>query len=507
MSGFHAALRDRIAKSNGGETQLREMANIFDMTYGLYMSPRYLALQYLIGIDVIPLGRTMTLVGPPGSGKSVFGWFLSTLFAESQGFIGFVDAENKTSWDQVAGVYRAKGLNAKDWFWRLHPTEQQQMFEHTMTHGQELTKTITPRFEGKTKTKSSLYGAPLMYFVDSISYLASAAQVEKRVVKNEQGSSVGFAGAHKANNLSEHLSTFTPNYVDSWPALYVAINHQKAGLDEGGGGYGGPKKSEPGGALKDFMYSLNIEFAKANSIGKHIVGVKRQGMTLRTQKSCFADHGRQIGLLMCTTQEGDGISVNFEWGRALVDLLATGTKGWGGADKACPANSAILGDVLDMTRESQSKCSSKAMGLSGVSPEEMGEAIFHKCEQDDAFYAVVQQALWITRKRVHKPADWHPPVSKGKMAIDAARELMPLEGDKAGKKKAVKKASPRKAVPKAPAAPVASEPVAEVVAAPVVAAPVNAVPALPTPGLVSDPKVPEAPRRRSRSVPPAPTAS
>jgi len=506
---MHAVLRDRIAKTSGGATQLREMANLFDMTYGLPLGPKHLALQYLIGLDVLPLSRTMTLVGPPGSGKSVMGWYLSTLFAENDGFVTFVDAENKTSWDQVEGIYRAKDLAAKDWFMRLHPTTQQQMFEHTTLFGQQMTQLIAPECKPKTKQKNPVHGAPVMYFVDSISYLASAAQVKKRIEENEQGSAVGFAGAHKANNLSEHLATLTPHYVDSWPALYVAINHQKEKLDEEGSGGYGKKTQEAGGAHKEFMYSLNIEIMRANGIANHILGTKRQGMTLKTQKSCFSDHGRQIGLLMCTTQaEEGGIVVDFEWGRAIVDLLGAGSKGWGKKGH-CPVDTGMLAPFLTVEREAATKCSCKELDMKDVSPEELGMAIIDRCAPDDVFYKGIQKALWVERKRVHVPSKWVAP-DDGKMKIDDARALMPLSTDKKAPAPKKKKAPAKKAAASsAPAVkdarsmmPLADtkQPVADVVEAPVIpVAPTEVQHAeIPMETLPEPPAAPQASRPPSR---------
>jgi hypothetical protein len=360
-------LRDRISKSSGGATQIREMANIFDTMFGIPLPPMYLALQYLIGVDVIPLGRTITLVGPPGSGKSVFGWWISTLFAQNDGFVAFVDAEDKTSWDQVDGVYRGQGLNCQDWFWRQHPTSQEQMFEHLTIFQQELLKVIKDE-------KGGAYGAPIMFFVDSINYLSSGERVKKRVEQNDQGA-VGFAHAHKANNLTEYLQSFVPNAVSSWPATLVTINHQKTKMDpegssKGGKSFGAPEKYEPGGVHKDFMYSLNIELAKgAKGMAPHTRDVRKKSILLKTKKSCFAEEGRRIALVMETRQAAkedgsDGISVEFDWGRALVDLLAKGTKGWGDGEAVVAADA--LEGVLELSRTSKTACDCKTFGMQTI---------------------------------------------------------------------------------------------------------------------------------------------
>ena len=436
-----AVLRDRIAKTKGGATQLREMSNIFQNVHGLRLPPKYLALQYLIGVDVLPLGRTMTLVGPPGSGKSVFGWFLSTIFAKSSGFVCFADAEDKTSMDQVNGIYASEGMAAQDTFWRQGPKFQEQLFEQLTVFAQEMCKAVSGEVEG-------CFGMPVMYFVDSINYLASEATLAKRLDKNEHGS-VGYGHAHKANALSEYLATAVPQYISSWPSTLVTINHQKEKMgDDKPGGYGGPEKYEPGGVHKDFMYSLNIEFAKANGIAKHTVSERRQGMTLKTKKSCFSEHGRQIGLLMRTRQnaEGDGIVVDFDWARALVDILAGGNKGWGAKDKSC-VEATALSQILEISRDTANKASCPTLGLSGAAPEEVGNAIISRCEEDEEFYKALQSVLWITRKKAYDKDTWEPPKGDGKMSVAEARATIPLSVDAAPKKATKRRAPSKKAAP------------------------------------------------------------
>jgi ABC-type oligopeptide transport system ATPase subunit len=440
-----AVLRDRAARTKGGATQIREMANIFDNLYGVSLPPKYLALQYLMGIDVLPLGRTMTLVGPPGCGKSVFGWFLSTIFAKNHGFVCFADAEDKTSMDQVNGIYASEGLKATDTFWRQGPKSQEQLFENLTVFGQEMSKAIA----GGTK---GCEGMAIMYFVDSINYLAADGTKAKRLDKNEQGS-VGYGHAHKANALSEYLAAFVPDFISSWPTSLVTINHQKEKLgDDNKGGYGGPEKYEPGGVHKDFMYSLNIEFAKANSIAKHTTTEKRQGMTLKTKKNCFAEHGRQIGILMCTSQnkKGTGLLVDFEWGRALVDLLASGQRGWGGKDKSYVEVSA-LSEILEITRESAAKVNCPTLGMVGASPEDVGQAIFDKCDSDPVFYKALQRVLWITSKKVYNPKKWTAPNPDTKMSVGDARAILPLDVDQKKAPARKKRAAAPKSVPAPPA--------------------------------------------------------
>jgi len=90
----------------------------------------------------------------------------------------------------------------------------------------------------------------------------------------------------------------------------------------------------------------------------------------------------------------------------------------------------------------------------------LGLAIIDKCEQDDAFYKGIQKALWIERKRVHKPSAWVAP-GDGKMKIDDARALMPLECDKKAPAPKKKKAPAKKAAASA-------QPTADVVETPVI---------------------------------------
>jgi hypothetical protein len=432
------ALIDQFCKMKNGSEYIKDTQDTMNLTYGIEIPPRYLALQFLIGIDVLPLERSITLTGKQGAGKSVFGWFLSSFISGKGGYTGFVDAENKTTWDQVHGIYRGMGKPTADGnFWRVAPKTQEDMFSDLTTISSTMTSVCAKTHIKNPKTgkldDNPSYGIPLLYYVDSLSCLSSEDSAIKSLEKGEHVP--GYSGMKQAGNLTHYLKIFVPHFVNKWPAILLAINHDKDDNKEGGAPPSGFAKKEiytPGGVHKDFMYSLWIQVSRANSIGKHGVGEKRQGFTLKTLKSCFSEQGRQIGLLMKTVrdsyidkesqEERTTITVDFDWERALVDILAGGTVGWGSGESVVAASE--LNAILDITRESAAKCSSKTFGLKDVSPSEVGAAIIARCEEDPEFYSKLKKILWINTKKKYKKQDFKPPGTGTKLSAEEKNILM-----------------------------------------------------------------------------------
>ena len=75
-------------------------------TYGIPLTGN-IPLQYLMGIDVLPLERTMSLVGKEGTLKSSLGWYLANLFLDYQvakGLVFFINTEVKVNEDIIRGI-------------------------------------------------------------------------------------------------------------------------------------------------------------------------------------------------------------------------------------------------------------------------------------------------------------------------------------------------------------------------------------------------------------------
>ena len=72
-----AAFREGAATAFKGAGPIED--TFFHHTYGISLAGN-LPLQFLFGIDVLPLGMTIGLLGDEGSMKSTLGWHLCSYF-------------------------------------------------------------------------------------------------------------------------------------------------------------------------------------------------------------------------------------------------------------------------------------------------------------------------------------------------------------------------------------------------------------------------------------------
>ena len=104
---FLARMKDAAQKklADNPHVHFQDSAKFFDSIYGIPLTGN-LILQYLLGVDVLALGRCLTLVGEPGAHKSEFGWYLAKLMARAGGLVQFIDTENKSNTDQIDAVFQ-----------------------------------------------------------------------------------------------------------------------------------------------------------------------------------------------------------------------------------------------------------------------------------------------------------------------------------------------------------------------------------------------------------------
>lgn len=420
-------MREKAAKIPGGASIIRNNAKCFSEDRHLEVLPvPHTAFCYLFGIPGIPLGRAMTVVGKEGACKSVFSHWLEAIFLLNGGFVGFIDTEKKTNFDQVHGVYRnVLGDNwkaiMKQNFLFLDGSSQEDMISKQ-------------RFFGEQMSMMNIGGDvfPWIMNTDSINYLMQEAY-QKKVLEKDDQSDVGYAHMHKANKLQAWFGSCLPAFIDDYPALYTAVNHLKE-KSEQKGQFTVKTQHEAGGAFKEFAWSYKLVLAKAK-LADHVQSEKRQGITLTTAKSTGSENGRRIGLTMETQQviedgEYTGLDVSFSWDACLAELLC-GKPKW---DKEKSVTSASFRDEMGL-EHSGASYSCKHIGIEGVSAAELGAAIEYKMTEDTEFKNRIYKELWISNNKPLVFEDWVAP-SDAKMKVDELRKLFPPPDTKAKKKKA-----------------------------------------------------------------------
>jgi len=349
-------------------------------------------LQYLFGVDVIPLGRMLTLAGAEGSLKSLMGWYFMNLFAMRGGIPFFSDVEKKTNYDQVRGIFKNDMLYER--INKRFPSTVSELSK-AMAEAAEKYDEICPKRE-----------VPICYMIDSIGALTSEAAMTALDATGDAGNVAGFDGARRAFALTEFLRNFLPAKGDGRPFFVILINHLKVKLNEngGGGGFGPPAKTSLGGAHKDYMNTYTLELIKVGT--QEVKSEKRAKIIMKTLKSALSPTGLKIEVMARTKgpineryPEHDTVDtaveteddvqrlyVDFDWDLSLVELLTR--------EKGSTFEKAALSDVLTITGSGNSM-SCKRLGLSSVSKGELGAAI----HADAQVCKELQNVLGIFRKR------------------------------------------------------------------------------------------------------------
>lgn len=317
---------------------------LLDSVYGIELRNN-LPLQYILGVDVLALGRCMSLVGSWGSSKSSLGWYIASLFLDYGGIVISIDTEHKQNPDQILGI-----LGSKDKFEQviyLKASDLDEMLKFLMYYSKEYIKSVPFK------------NIPMLFLVDSLNAVTSKDSVEKQVKGDD---AAAYSGARNAGQIQETMRAFVPTYLDKNPILAVVINHQK--IDLGTMAMPGrpqPTK-EPGGVHKDFMYTWKLELRKAGS--KKSVSGDVPYYRIRTGKTSLGGQRPPIIVAYKNYYGPDGMEyIYYDWDEALTNLLVA------------PTTSKIaLKKVMHLVKVGN-KFNSDTLKLKGVSASVMGAAI------------------------------------------------------------------------------------------------------------------------------------
>lgn len=396
MSALSMALR------NAAATDLAKIGavpqdSLIDRVYGIPLEGN-LPMQFLLGVNVVPLERTLSLVGEKGSLKSVMSWYFGALFLRYKypGMVFFEDAEFKTNDDQIRGV--VQNDNLLDFIFTAEVHNVQEMIE-TMVFYSKQYDTLVPKKD-----------VPICYLVDSIGALTSQAAQAAMEKTGNVGDVAGFDRARTAALITEHFRSWVPMQAGK-PMLLIYVNHLKEKINaegqQGRPGYVPPEKVSPGGVHKDYLNTATIEMIKRSV--PQVKSEMRAEVIMRTLKASLTETGRKINVMMRTIgpqnaryPEGDTLGsleteddvqryyVYFDWDTSLVDLLVS--------DKfPAQALSDVLGGAGVTGKGNQVGC--KRLKLSQVSKQELGAAI----HADPVLTKELQDVLGVLRKRPYVP--------------------------------------------------------------------------------------------------------
>jgi RecA/RadA recombinase len=397
LDGFASAFRDSATRELN-KAGIVVLDNIIDDIYGIPLTGN-IPLQYLLGVDVLPLERTISLVGKKGTLKSTMGFYLAKLVLKHTrpGVCFFIDAELKTNYDMVRGLVQNDKLLEKF----MYPTEIigiEQLIRSMTAYGKEYDKMCPNR------------NIPALYLVDSLGALTSDAAVAAMEKSGSATDVSGFDNARRAADLTEHFRAWVPKYLRRHPVVLVYINHSKFKINQGGGANfrpGPPEKTSPGGDHKDYMNTATIELSPdATRTRENKTSVAYAQVWMKTLKAALAPTGRKIsvalitkgpknerypdGDILCKHENKEDVQryyLEFDWDTSLVEMIVD-AKGTGTAEKAAKD------DIVDIRGSGQS-LSSKTLGLDNVTPKVLGAAI----HADKTICKALQEVFGILRKR------------------------------------------------------------------------------------------------------------
>lgn len=343
------SLRDSAIKKFGSSAVF-DSASFLDSIYGVPIRNN-LILQHLLGIDVLALGRDMTVTGGYGATKSSFTYLLAKMFAEYGGFSVYIDAEHKANPDQILALYGDRGLMDSSFLYTTATSLDE--VRGSLNYYAEQYPILCPK-----KDK------PMLLIWDSMNAVTSEDGAEEQS-KNEQG---GFRAARNAAETQEFLKYYVPKKLAKLPILLVVVNHLKVKIDSNTRPGMPPPTYSPGGGHKDFTYTWALEFSKAGTKQSKTCVVKH--VKIKPGKSSLGptySYGIVVPYVSHYKQDGSEV-LYYDWDYALVDFLTSDL-----------VSKEALKKVMHLNRQG-AKVSSDTLGLKDVSLTEAGMAIHNNAE-------------------------------------------------------------------------------------------------------------------------------
>jgi hypothetical protein len=374
-TGKGSLLMQSLAQTVCPTLQVPEkMQDLVDQYVGLPLDGN-LALQYQIGVDVLPVRKIHTCVGETESFKSSFAVWMASLIMRCGGKNLYVETEGKLNYGQIA-LQLGYDVDTE----RFLPVPVDNMdsaINLLLTYAQSYDE-LCPN------------GEPLGLFLDSF----QGADYEENITRVEEGGSkhainaMKFAGRMKADMQRLIRLVPTRNIV------LVVINHQKEELKQIG-----PKTvpvlKEPGGAYKEFAFTCKFRLRRCGlvdqvsgntplvslSLMKNSSGAKRSdSLTVPYREDYDADETKS--------------RLYWDWDYALAELLLTG-KAISNAKVSRLLG--ISGVNVVKTNRLTNRVSSSTLGLKNVTFSELGAAI----HADPVMVKALQEDILNIRHRKH----------------------------------------------------------------------------------------------------------
>jgi RecA/RadA recombinase len=370
LDSLFESLRDATEKEFGKDG-VSSCSEFFDSIEGIPLDEN-LPLQFLVGIDVIPLHRVFHLVGEPASFKSTMAWYFAYKFLKNQGLVAWLDTEHKSNPDMVKAFLQGD----TEGFSKRVLVHELRSMDHTLKAMQRHAAWYDDSIPNKD--------VPFMLLLDSLGAVTSEESIDQM---NKAGKAVdgpSFVHAHRAAELTEQFRAYVPTHLASKPMFLLCTNHLKKEIGTNMPGMP-PKDRTGGGVGKDFASTCTIKMAAAKDMSTSKETKKL--LTMKTMKASLAPTGRKINVIMTLKrdEETGHEMAFFDWDTALCELLID--------DKQ--VSKTARNEIVQVTQVNKSKYNCTTLGLSGVHPRELGAALHANKEIREK----LQDLLGIHRKR------------------------------------------------------------------------------------------------------------
>lgn len=227
-----------------------------------------LAFEYLIRMNILPLGKLMMLVGIEKVGKSAFLFELVRWFRKYHGFGMLLEDESKFSADWASSII---GWDEPDALIHV-PCDSIEDWQKALTNA---TAWVKKEMIGDKKNPRPGKTWPFIIGVDSI--MGKSTKGTQKKIEDSGHSEQHFA--HEAGRITDYMR-FIPQKIARWPFLLVGVNHLKPTKDPRTGAL---IRQMAGGRGVNFQESLELEikWGKEGRRASCFELVDREGMRLR----------------------------------------------------------------------------------------------------------------------------------------------------------------------------------------------------------------------------------
>jgi hypothetical protein len=323
-----------------GDSVVVDLNDIFKKLKGIPLRGN-IPLQYVIGLDAVPVGRFFNVVGGWGVFKSSFCDYLGSLCILHDGVYAIVETENKVNPFQKESIIRHYINMPEDrevWkrsmmFFKAPSIEK--LLQYNLWIAQYVEKHLVGKNIPVLCVNDSLGNVDLQNNVDILrnveKTLIAEARAKRRADAGEDddgktGGVKGFSDARKAAMISQNMKAFGGNNLDGHLLSFIMLNHQKLKMLDPAQAVmqkGPPPTTESGGEHQRFQYSVILELHQGKKMGTTVDTTPTVNM--RTKKSCFGSTGdRHINVpfkSMWIGGETGKEDMYFDWDMALGMLL------------------------------------------------------------------------------------------------------------------------------------------------------------------------------------------